>query len=89
MNKAHVVVIDDEPFIIDIISWTLKLTGHTISCASNGEEGLTLVQHLHPDVLIVDWFMPELNGVEVIKRLRTDVWTHFRADLGKRLRIRF
>jgi CheY-like chemotaxis protein len=72
VNKGHIVVVDDEPFIIDIISWTLRLTGYTVSSASNGVEGLALVQHIQPDVLIVDWFMPELNGAEVIERLRTD-----------------
>jgi two-component system, OmpR family, response regulator len=72
VDKAHIVVVDDEPFIIDIISWTLKLAGYTVSCASNGVEGLALVKYEQPEVLIIDLLMPELNGAEVIKRLRAD-----------------
>ena len=70
MENAHIVVVDDNKFIVDILSQTLTREGYTVSSASGGREGLALIQNIQPDLVLIDWSLPGLNGIDVIKQLR-------------------
>lgn len=70
MKKEDIVVVDDEKSILKLISSTLKVTGYNVYTGMDGEEALSLVEQHSPDLLLVDIKMPNLNGLEVCKRLR-------------------
>jgi len=69
-GSPHVLVIDDEPSIIDAIRIGLRLQGFTVDGARTGVTGLELAQRLRPDVIVLDVMLPELDGLAVCRRLR-------------------
>jgi DNA-binding response OmpR family regulator len=69
---ALLLVVDDDPRVCDLLRRLLTRGGHTVSCAAGGEEGLRLLRERTPDLLILDWMMPGLDGLGVLRRLRAD-----------------
>ncbi|MBN1220719.1 MAG: response regulator transcription factor [Anaerolineae bacterium] len=67
---ATILVADDDPKLLKMVSRTLVYEGFEVLTAANGREALTQVQSKSPDLLILDWLMPELDGIEVLIRLR-------------------
>jgi len=72
-NAPHILVIDDEPQIQRAIRTILTEKGFQVSTASRGEEGLTLAAAREPDIVILDLGLPDIDGIEVTRRLRE--WT--------------
>ncbi len=72
-QQPHVLVIDDEPQILRAIKTILTAKQFRVTTASRGEEGLTLAAAQSPDVIILDLTLPDLDGIEVCRRLRE--WT--------------
>src|SRR5688500_7180130 len=72
-NAPHILVIDDEQQILRAIRTILTEKGFRVTTASRGEEGLTLAATNEPDIVILDLGLPDMDGVEVCKRLRE--WT--------------
>ncbi|HWE63277.1 MAG TPA: response regulator transcription factor [Chloroflexota bacterium] len=70
-DSPHVLVIDDECSIIDVIRIGLRLQGFTVDGASTGPAGLEMAQRVRPDVIVLDVMLPELDGLAVCRRLRT------------------
>ncbi len=66
-----VLIVDDEPDIIEIISYNLVKEGYEVSSAKNGLEALDKTNSFKPDLLILDIMMPKMNGIEVCKILRS------------------
>lgn len=62
MARAHVLVIDDDPDMRDVVSQALEAFDHRVSTASNGEEGLALLERGLPDLIILDMRMPVMDG---------------------------
>lgn len=67
---ATVLIADDDQKIIDMLRRTLAYEGYQVLTASDGQEALTKAQTQRPDVVVLDWLMPRLNGVEVARRIR-------------------
>lgn len=67
---ACILIIDDEPEILSLFAEALSDAGHTVHAAGNGVEGLALAETVRPGVVIVDVFMPEMDGIETILNLR-------------------
>ncbi len=65
-----ILVIDDDTVIRELLRRTLQKQGYDVSVASNGEEGLEKVQALHPALIICDWIMPRLSGIEVCRQVK-------------------
>lgn len=65
-----ILVIDDEPDIVLMVELFLRFEGYHVVSAANGEAGLAAVQASSPDLVIVDWMMPVMDGVEFCQRLR-------------------
>lgn len=76
-SKAKVLVIDDQPAVIEILSRVLARQGYAVSSASNGLAGLEAVGCDGPDVILLDVQMPGLSGLEVCRRLKSDIGTRF------------
>lgn len=66
----RVLVVDDEPDLRALYSINLEDAGHEVLTASNGAEGLGVVQRDHPDVVLLDLTMPVMDGYEFLQRLR-------------------
>lgn len=70
-----ILVIEDDPYVRDNIQDVLSLEDFCTITAANGLEGLSLAREEHPDVIICDVMMPEMNGYEVLTALRQDIET--------------
>ncbi len=66
----RILVVDDEPFICDLLIQALEPQGYELCSASDGEHALQLVESMHPGIMILDVGMPGLDGYEVLQRLR-------------------
>jgi two-component system, OmpR family, phosphate regulon response regulator PhoB len=69
---ATILVVEDEPAIQELIAFNLKQAGHQPVCADNAEQALRLVQNALPDLILLDWMLPGLSGVECARRIRAD-----------------
>jgi two-component system, chemotaxis family, chemotaxis protein CheY len=70
-RMSLVLVIDDEPALREVTRQFLEEAGHTVVEAGDGKVGLWIFRELRPDLVIVDLFMPEKEGVETIREMRT------------------
>jgi two-component system alkaline phosphatase synthesis response regulator PhoP len=66
-----ILVVDDEKDIVDLLKYNLKNEGYIVLTAANGKIALEQARH-QPDLIVLDVMMPELNGLEVIKKLKAD-----------------
>ena len=69
---ATILVVEDEPAIQELIAYNLKQAGHQPLRADNAEQALTLVANALPDLVLLDWMLPGLSGIEFARRLRAD-----------------
>ena len=65
-------VIDDDPDIRSVVVYMLERVGFEVHLESDGEAGLKLAVDLKPDVVLLDWMMPRMSGVEVSSAIRAD-----------------
>ncbi len=72
MYNAVILIVDDEQTYLDTIAETLKEKDFKIVQAFNGKMGLMLAKKFMPDIIIVDWEMPEMNGIEMIHELKKE-----------------
>lgn len=70
MDKKHILIVDDDPAILRLLSTNLKARGYEICTAVDGEESLEAVQKNFIDLIILDLMMPKVDGVEVVRRVR-------------------
>ena len=70
-DQPSVLVVEDEPAQREVLSYNLESEGYSVRSAENGEEALLLVDEHLPDIIILDWMMPNLSGIEVCRRLKT------------------
>jgi two-component system alkaline phosphatase synthesis response regulator PhoP len=72
--KGHtILLIDDEQDILDFLSYNLKKEGFKVMTATNGEEGVRLVQQLSPSLILMDVMMPKMDGIETCQIIRKDL----------------
>jgi CheY-like chemotaxis protein len=70
--QGHILVVDDEPIIVDMMRRVLEARGYTVETANNGEEALDKMQENLPDLFITDIMMPEMGGWELIHICKKD-----------------
>lgn len=70
MKDAKILIVDDEPDIIEFLEYNLRKEGFEVFSAPNGEKGLQVAQEVTPDLIILDIMMPVMDGVEVCRQLR-------------------
>ena len=69
-GQPRVLVVEDEPAQREVLAYNLEAEGFAVSRAQNGEEALLLVDEDVPDIIVLDWMMPNLSGIEVCRRLK-------------------
>ncbi len=72
MNNAgqKILIVDDEPDILELIEYNLKKEGYQVFTATNGQEGITVAKKVHPDLIILDIMMPKMDGIEACRLMR-------------------
>ena len=68
--QQRILVVDDEPSIVDAVATALRYEGYQVDEAKTGREALAAVANNEPDLIVLDWMLPDLQGIEVGKRLR-------------------
>lgn len=75
MPNGTVLVVDDDPVIVNLLQVNFEIEGYEVLAATGGEAGLAQARSGHPDVIVLDVMMPGLDGIEVARRLRGDPQT--------------
>lgn len=72
MNNSHlrILLVDDEPDILEIVGYNLTQEGYTVYKATNGKEAIKKAQEQQPHLILLDVMMPEMNGIDACKKLR-------------------
>jgi two-component system phosphate regulon response regulator PhoB len=66
----HVLVVEDEDSLATLLQYNLQKEGYDVALAGDGEEALLLVDERLPDLIVLDWMLPKISGIEVCRRLR-------------------
>ena len=74
-KQISILVVDDESAIREMIRFALGRSGMEVRCASDGLEALNKISEKTPDILLLDWMMPGINGLELTRRLRRNSQT--------------
>ena len=69
--RPTVLVVEDEPAQRDILAYNLEAEGFRVCQAADGEEALLIVEEEAPDVMVLDWMLPSVSGIEVCRRLKS------------------
>ena len=75
MNKPLVLIVEDDPSLSTLLRYNIEKEGFRVSEAHDGEEALLQVDETQPDLVVLDWMLPKVSGIEVCRRLRARVET--------------
>jgi two-component system, OmpR family, alkaline phosphatase synthesis response regulator PhoP len=70
-NQIKILLVDDEPDILEFLEYNLKKEGYLVIKASDGKEAIVLAKTEHPDLILLDIMMPEMDGIETCRQLRS------------------
>jgi DNA-binding response OmpR family regulator len=68
----QILLVEDDPFLIDIYTTKLKEVGFDVEVVNNGEEAFLKIKELKPDLLILDIVLPQIDGWEILREIRKD-----------------
>lgn len=71
-QTTRILLVDDDHGILDVFSYILRLEGYEVWEASTGQQALQIARERHPDLILLDVILPDLNGMEVCKQIKTD-----------------
>ncbi len=71
-NKKLILLVEDDPFLIDIYQTKLKKAGFKVEVAGSGAKALAFLKNQNPDLMILDIVLPEMGGWEVLKEIKKD-----------------
>ena len=69
-SQPRVLLVEDEPAQRTVLAYNLEAEGFAVTQADNGEDAMVLVDEEEPDIIILDWMMPKVSGIEVCRRLK-------------------
>ncbi|MFZ9586395.1 MAG: response regulator transcription factor [Crocinitomicaceae bacterium] len=73
-SKGHtILIVDDEPDILEFLSYNIRKEGYKVYVASNGQEALRIVQQINPSLILLDVMMPIMDGIETCQIIRKDL----------------
>src|SRR4051812_10239080 len=68
--KQKILIVDDEPDILELIEYNLKKEGYQVYLANNGADGVATAKKVHPDLIVLDIMMPKMDGIEACRLMR-------------------
>ncbi|WP_212523179.1 phosphate regulon transcriptional regulator PhoB [Actibacterium sp. MT2.3-13A] len=71
VERPTVLVVEDEPAQREVLAYNLEAEGFAVTSAENGEEALLLAEEAVPDIIVLDWMLPSVSGIEVCRRLKS------------------
>lgn len=72
---ATILVVEDEPAIQELVAFNLQQAGHHTIAANSAEQALAVLREALPDLILLDWMLPGISGVELARRLKADTYT--------------
>ena len=69
--KPYIIVAEDEDALSTLLTYNLEKEGYEVGMAIDGDEALVMISERMPDLLVCDWMMPKVSGIEVCRRLRS------------------
>ena len=69
---ANILLVEDEPGIQELLKFNLAQAGHQVTATGNAENALSFLKNTLPDVILLDWMLPGMSGIDLCKRLRQD-----------------
>jgi two-component system phosphate regulon response regulator PhoB len=70
-TRPYALLVEDESALVELIRYNLEKEGYEIAVAADGEEALVMIDERLPDILLLDWMLPKLAGIEVCRRVRS------------------
>jgi two-component system phosphate regulon response regulator PhoB len=70
-DQPRVLVVEDEPAQLEVLAYNLEAEGFAVSRARDGEEAILLIAEDTPDIIVLDWMMPNMSGIEVCRRIKS------------------
>lgn len=77
MEKRKILIVDDEPELVEMLRMRLEANGYEVVSAYDGEEGLAQAEKEKPDLILLDIMMPKMDGLVVLARLKNNLETNF------------
>jgi len=74
MEQKHILVVEDDTVVSDSVAFTLREAGYYVDTTVSGRNGVQMALKSHPDLIIADLILPDINGAEMIAEIRRDVW---------------
>lgn len=71
VDQPRVLVVEDEPAQREVLAYNLEAEGFAVSKAENGDDALLFVDEDQPDIIVLDWMLPGVSGIEICRRLKT------------------
>ncbi|MCY4094096.1 MAG: response regulator [Gammaproteobacteria bacterium] len=75
MTSHHILVVEDEQEIRELLQYSIGRSGYTVSVVPDAESALVQLQNEAPDLILIDWMLPRMNGIELARRIRHDQYT--------------
>ena len=73
--KPYIIIAEDEDALSTLLNYNLEKEGYEVGVANDGDEALMMIKERQPDLLVCDWMMPKVSGIEVCRRLRQQTTT--------------
>lgn len=73
--KPHVLIVEDEPALVELLSYNLEKAGFQTQVARDGDEAMLAVEERKPDIVLLDWMLPYVSGIEICRRIRRSAAT--------------
>jgi len=74
-EEKNILVVDDEPAILDMVEFAIKRTGFGITLAHDSMEAMNFIADRQPDLILLDWMLPDISGVDLARRLKREELT--------------
>ena len=72
MKKQKIIVVEDEPDLVDVVTYNLKREGYLVLAAQRGDEGLNLIRSERPDLVLLDLMLPGMDGLSICRQMKSD-----------------
>ncbi|HEX2887019.1 phosphate regulon transcriptional regulator PhoB [Vineibacter terrae] len=69
-NKTHILIVEDEAPLVELLRYNLERAGYRVSAAGDGEAAMRAIDEDRPDLVLLDWMLPLMSGIEVCRQLR-------------------
>lgn len=71
-NKKHILIIEDDPFLLSMYVTKLEMIGYRVSSAEDGKKGLAMILDKKPDLLLLDILLPSMDGFQILEKMKQD-----------------